>query len=94
MGKLTKIRINIERFFFRIKRDKAAKKDIVEQLKIINKAEKLSKERKCRLWVVRIEPCVYRIYSKGDVKAILRKIGLKGRIDMFSINGSVVHITK
>ena len=91
---LTNIKIEIQRWNYRRKQNIARKKDAPKQLEAIAKAEKLSKERKCRLWVVRIQPCKYRIYTKGDVKAVLRRLGIKGRIDLFSINDSVVHITK
>jgi uncharacterized Fe-S cluster-containing radical SAM superfamily protein len=86
--------IEFQRWNYRRKHKAESKKDIDAQLKAIEKAERLSKERRCRLWVVRLSPGTYRIYSKGDVKAVLRRIGLKGQIDLFSINGSVVHITK
>jgi hypothetical protein len=88
------LKIDIQRWNYRRKQRKGNKVDAENQLKTIKKAERLSKERKCRLWVVRIEPGKYKIYTKGDVKAVLRKLGMKGRIDLFSINGSVVHITK
>jgi hypothetical protein len=91
---LTNIKINIQRWLFRRRHAHESKADIEAQLKAVEKAERLSKERKCRLWVVRINPGKYRIYSKGDVKAVLRRIGLKGQIDMFTISNSVVHITK
>lgn len=91
---LTNIKIEFQRWKFRRKYKKGSKVDVDNQLKAIEKAEKLSKKRKCRLWVVRISPGKFRVYSKGDVKAILRKVGLKGRINMFEINDSVVHITK
>lgn len=94
MKLLTNLKIDIQRWIYRRKAKHGDKIDIQRQLKAIKKAERLSEKRKCRLWVVRIVPGKYRIYSKGDVKAVLRRIGLKGRIDMFSINGSVVHITK
>lgn len=94
MKLLTNLKIEIQRWIFRRKQKHGSEIDIQRQLKAIKKAEKLSEKRKCRLWVVRIEPGKYRIYSKGDVKAVLRRIGLKGQINMFEINGSVVHITK
>lgn len=94
MNWLRDLVIEIQRWNYRRKQKRGNKIDIDRQLYAIKKAERLSVKRKCRLWVVRIKPGNYRIYSKGDVKAVLRRIGLKGQIDMFSINGSVVHITK
>lgn len=91
---LDNLKIDIERWNFRRKYKSGTKVDLSNQLKAIEKAEKLSKKRKCRLWVVRIMPGEYIIRSKGDIKAILRRIGMKGRIDLFQINESVVHITK
>jgi hypothetical protein len=86
--------IDLQRWNYRRKQKQGSKIDAKNQLKTIEKADRLSKKRKCRLWVVRIEPGKYKIYTKGDVKAVLRRLGMKGRIDLFSINGSVVHITK
>lgn len=87
-------RIDFQRWNFRRKKNKGEKIDVKNQLTAIDKAQKLSIKRKCRLWVVRIRPGKYRIYTKSDVKAVLRKLGLKGRIDLFSLNDSVVFITK
>ena len=86
--------IDIQRWDYRRRQKKGSKIDAEMQLKTIEKAERLSRERKCRLWVVRIEAGKYCIYTKSDVKAVLRRIGIKGNVDIFSINGSVVHITK
>ena len=91
---LTNLKIEIQRWIYRRKQKHGSEIYIQRQLKAIKKAERLSKKRKCLLWVVRIEPGKYRIYSKSDVKAVLRRIGMKGQIDMFSINGFVVYITK
>jgi hypothetical protein len=91
---INNIRIEIERLRYRRSKARKESRDISRQLKYIAKADKLSLKRKCRLWVVRIEPGRYRIYSKSDIKAVLRRLGLKGRIDLFSVNGTVVHITK
>lgn len=93
-GRLTTSRINLERWIYRRKRRHEDSIDIDRQLAAISKANKLAKKRKCKLWVIRIKPGSYRIYSKGDVKAVLRALGMKGRVDMFSINGTVVYITK
>ena len=94
MSWVTNIKIDIERWLYRRRKARQESRDITQQLKHIAKADKLSFKKKCRLWVVRIEPGRYRIYSKADVKAVLRRLGLKGRIDLFSVNGTVVHITK
>jgi len=91
---LKNIIIEIQRWNYRIKLRRGAKVDARKQLRTINEAEKLSKIEKQRLWVVRVSPGKYIIRTKADVKAILRSIGLKGQIDIFSINDSVVHITK
>lgn len=90
----TNIIIDIQRWNYRRKYKRGDKIDVENQLKAIEKAVALSKKRKCRLWVVRIMPGKYVIRTKGDVKAILRRIGMKGRIDLFQISDSVVHITK
>jgi hypothetical protein len=91
---LTNKIIEIQRWNYRRKLNAGKKTDAKNQLRAINKAEKLSKIEKQRLWVVRVSPGNYIIRTKADVKAILRSIGLKGQIDIFSVNDSVVHITK
>lgn len=91
---LINLKISIQQWDLKRKFAAGDKVDIQNQLKAIEKAEKLSKKRKCRLWVVRLMPGKYRIYSKGDVKSALRRLGLKGRVDLFEISGVVVHITK
>ena len=91
---INNLKIEIQRWRFRRKYTAGAKVDIENQLKAVEKAEKLSKQRKCRLWVVRLMPGKYQIYSKGDVKSVLRRMGLKGKINLFENSDVVVHITK
>lgn len=92
--KLQNIKISLQQWNYKRLYKKGMKVDIENQLKAVNKAEKLSKKRKCKLWVVRLMPGRYKIYSKGDVKSTLRKLGLKGRVDIFQNSDVVVHITK
>jgi hypothetical protein len=94
MNWIFKVKIDLERWSYRRRKAREEKADIANQLKAVQKADKLSLQRKCRLWVIRIKPGTYRIYSKGDVKAVLRRYGLKGPVDFFSINSTVVYITK
>jgi len=91
---INNLKIEIQRWNFRRKYKAGDKVDIQNQLKAVAKAEKLSQKRKCRLWVVRLMPGKYKIYSKGDVKAVLRRLGLKGKINLFENSDVVVHITK
>jgi hypothetical protein len=88
------IKIDFQRWNYRRMYKAGEKVDIEKQLKAVEKADKLSKKRKCKLWVVRLMPGRYKIYSKGDVKSVLRKMGLKGRIDIFQNSDVVVHITR
>jgi hypothetical protein len=88
------LKIEIQRWNFRRKYKAGDKVDIQNQMKAVEKAENISKQRKCRLWVVRLAPGKYKIYSKGDVKYILRRMGLKGKINLFENSDVVVHITK
>jgi len=94
MNWFKKVKIEIERWKFRRDFNKGQKRDAEQQLRVIEKAERLSKERKCRLWVVRVEPGKYVIRTKADVKAILRRIGIKGYVDVFTPSDTIVHITK
>jgi hypothetical protein len=86
--------IEFQRWNFRRKVQAGAKIDAQNQIKAIEKAEKLSHEKRHKLWVIRVEPGKYVIRTKGDVKAILRRLGMKGRIDIFNENEVIVHITK
>ena len=68
--------------------------DLERSLKAIEKADKLSKKRKCKLWVIRIMPGKFRICCKADVKHILRVYGMKAQINMYELGDVIVHITK
>lgn len=88
------IRINIQRWVFRMKYKSGSRKDLEKSLKAIEKAERLSKKRKVRLWVIRLMPGKFRICCKADVKHILRVYGMKAQVDMYKLSDVIVHITK
>jgi len=88
------IKIEIQRWWFRKKYKSGAKKDLEEQTKAIDKAITLSQKRRCRLWVIRVRPGKYVIRSKGDVKTIFKTLGVKGKVDLFQLSDTVVHVTK
>jgi hypothetical protein len=69
------------------------KADLENQLKAIEKAKKLSSKRKSRLWVIRLLPGKYRICSKGDLKSILRNLGMKQEINIYQVSDPIVYIT-
>lgn len=94
MNWLKNLKIEVQRWNYRRKFNSGAKIDLDAQVKAIEKAEALSKKRKCRLWVVRIMPGKFKIYTKADVKAVLRRIGMKSQVDLYDIGEYVVHITK
>ena len=94
MNKIKDIRLDIERWFYRIKRKHLHSKDVREQAKAIRKANKLSDKTKKRLWVLRIGAGEYGIYPKGTLKSVLRELGLMRQIDIYHTNEYIVHITK
>jgi hypothetical protein len=97
---LTNIKIDFQRWNYRRKYKSCNKVDLENQLKAIEKAEKLSKKRKCRLWVIRLMPGIYKIYSKGDLKGIIRRLKLNklskanNEINIYQLSEVIVHITK
>jgi len=88
------IKINIQRWQFRRKYKSGEKVDLEKQLQAIEKATALAKKRNCKLWVIRVFPGKYRIYSKGDVKQVFRNLGIKNQVDMYQLSDVVVYITK
>ena len=98
MNKITRriqnIKIDFQRWIFNMRYKSGSRRDLEAQLKAIQKATKLQKKRGIRLWVVRIFPGKYGIYPKGEVKSVLKRIGLTGRINMFQQDDFIVHITK
>ncbi|GEM_PF-5283870 len=88
------IRINIERWIFRMKYKSGERVDLERSLKAIERAEKLSRIRKCRLWVIRLMPGKFKICTKGSVKHILKLYGMKSQINMYEVGDVIVHITK
>ena len=91
---LQNIRINFQRWQFRRKYKSGSRVDLERQLKAIEKANLLSKKRKCRLWVIREMPGRFKICSKGDVKHILKIFGKKSQVNMYELGDVIVHITK
>ena len=87
-------KIEYQRWRFRTKFKSGEKVDLENQLRVIEKANKLSVKRKCRLWVIRIMPGKFRICTKGDLKAILRSCGIAHPINMYQLGNEIVHITK
>jgi hypothetical protein len=93
--KFTKdIKRNIQRWNFKRKYKNGIKVDLDKLTQAIEKAELLSKKRKCRLWVIRVMPGHYAIKAKGDVKAAFRAYKIMDQVNMFELGDVVVHITK
>jgi hypothetical protein len=86
--------IDFQRWNFRRKYDSVSNADLKNSLKAIEKANMLAKKRNHRLWVVRISPGKFRIYTKADVKAVLKRLGIEHEINMFQLGNEIVHITK
>lgn len=91
---LTNLKINIQRWNYRRKYKSGEKVDLEQQVKAIQKADALSKKRKCRLWVLRIRPGKFQVCTKGDLKATLKVYGLRYRYNIYEIGDPIVHITK
>ncbi|NLH53542.1 MAG: hypothetical protein GX459_11950 [Bacteroidales bacterium] len=93
MMKISDIKRKIEIWLFRFRRKRLIKRDKAIMANSIKKANELSKQAKCRLWVVKVDTADYRIMTQGEVKAVLRRIGLSTVLDIYKKNDSIVHIT-
>lgn len=92
MGKLTNIRINIERWLFRRKISIAKKKDAQKMGEAIDKANRLTERNAKRFWVVKLDNSDYAVCTKQQVRDLFRKLGL--RVNYMQLNEYIIHITK
>lgn len=90
MNFINNIKIDFQRWIFRrnIKRDAEVMKKVVE------KANTISEKTHKRLWVLKIDACDYRIYTKAEMKGALRSLHLQTKINMYQTNEYIIHITK
>ena len=93
MKKLTTYKIDFQRWMYKRRRDRDAKKDIDMRLKAIKKAEKLSAKSKKRLWVLKMDVCDYRIFTKPEIKTAMRKLNQLISINYYQTNEYIIHIT-
>lgn len=94
---LDDIRIEIQRWIYRIRRRRFKSTDDRLMLEAIEKAEKHSAKNGTRLWVVKISAADYRIYTKSQVKTFFRSLRLylnDSNINYYQTNEYIVHITK
>lgn len=68
--------------------------DEKRKLRAVKRAVVLSERCKTRLWVLKIRPGKYRICLKSEVKDIIRANHLATRVNIFTVGGPIIHITK
>jgi hypothetical protein len=95
MELLKEIKIEIQRWLYRTRRRKFKKTDDRLMLEAIEKAQKHTEKNGTRLWVIKIQPCDYRIYTKTQVKAFFRSARpLMSGVNYYQTNEYIIHITK
>lgn len=88
------LKIEIERWQYRRKQRKAHKLDADSKAKAIIKANLMTEKTNKRFWVIRHGDSNYGIYSKCEVKGILRSLHLSQLINMYQVNQHIIHITR
>jgi len=97
MNWLRKQKVEIQRSIYRMRQKRNQRIDLRMHKKAINKANRLSKRMKKRLWVLREAPGVYHIYTKPQMKAAARTISKECRLPSFNFYQTgeyIVHITQ
>lgn len=94
MNLLTNLKIDYQRWMFRRKQSHNKENDIKLRLKAIEKANKMSERSKKRLWVLKMDICDYRIFTKTEIKSAMRRFNQIMRINYYQTNEYIVHITK
>lgn len=88
---LRDIRIEIERWNFRRKAKKAVDYDHERMGDAVIKAKLTSEKINKRLWVIKLAPGDYVIYTKQQVRAFFNRLQL--RVNYMQTNEYIVHIT-
>lgn len=97
MGLIKEIKIEIERWIYRKRRHSFKSNDDKSMLEAIKKADQFTAKNGRRLWVVKIAPGDYRIYTKGQVRPFFRSLRtyLPGEnVNIYKTSEYIVHITK
>ena len=96
MGLINEIKIELQRWIFRKRRQSFKINDDKAMLAAIERAEQFTARRGNRLWVVKISPGDYRVYTKGQVKTFFRSLKhlLPENINIYNTSEYIVHITK
>ena len=93
MGKLTNIRINYERWLYRIRQARKRRTDAAKMAIAIADATKQSKKIQKRLWVIKLDTADYAIMTKPQLRVFLRRLGIIDKINYFQPNHIIMHIT-
>lgn len=97
MGIINEIKVEIQRWIYRRRRQSFKSNDDSSMLKAINKADLHTAKNGQRLWVVKIAPGDYRIYTKGQVRSFFRdlKTYLPGEnVNIYKTSEYIIHITR
>ena len=77
-----------------MKQNRAKKKDLKTRINAIIRADKLTKKSGKQLFVLRVDNSDYRILTKPQIKATMRKMLNLVSINYMQTNEFVVHITR
>lgn len=92
---LNDIKIEIQRWFYRSRRRRFKKTDDRLMLEAIEKAEDHTRKNGNRLWVIKIQPGDYRIFTKSQVKGFFRTARpILNDVNYYQTNEYIIHITK
>jgi len=96
MGFKRLLKIEIQRWIFRVKQKHAESIDFRRHQRAIRKADRASQRMNKRLWVFREGPGRYHIYTKPQVKAAARifREFRTADINIYHTNQYIIHITK
>ncbi len=97
MGIINEIKIEIQRWIHRRRRSSFKRNDDKLMLEAIQKADQFTAERGHRLWVIKIAPGNYRIFTKGQVRAFFRTVSayLPGdTVNIYKTSDYIIHITR
>lgn len=94
MERLTNIRINYERWLFRMKQSRKKRMDARRMNEAIVNADKQSDKIQERLWVIKLDTADYAIMTKPQLRVFLRRIGMIDKLNYLQPNHIVIHITR
>lgn len=94
MGLINDIKIEIQQWIYRKRRKALKTNDDKAMMKAIQKANEFTAKTGNRLWVIKIQPCDYRIFTKSQVKGFFRTARpILSDVNYYKTNEYIIHIT-